>query len=249
MKTKTLLIAVFACLFSLTLFSQENGTIIYTDFEPDSIISPIKWDSSGGNPIDINFDGEDDFVFETTFSSSNLHKQVRTFTDWALAMTGESNPKPISEYSHWENWHDMSTSTTNYFYIAFRHYIDMEFCYGWIRYEYYGDKIVINDMAYCTIPNYPLKFGQKSLTEDVAEISAANYYSLYPNPVDDRLVLKFSDDFKCEYIMIYSIDGRMIKLQDADFENIDVSTLERGMYLIRIRTEEGKDFVEKIVVK
>ena len=49
--------------------------------------------------------------------------------------------------------------------------------------------------------------------------------------------------------MIYSIDGRMIKLQDADFENIDVSTLERGMYLIRIRTEEGKDFVEKIVVK
>ena len=56
MKTKTLLIAVFACLFSLTLFSQENGTIIYTDFEPDSIISPIKWDSSGGNPIDINFD-------------------------------------------------------------------------------------------------------------------------------------------------------------------------------------------------
>ena len=121
MKTKTLLIAVFACLFSLTLFSQENGTIIYTDFEPDSIISPIKWDSSGGNPIDINFDGEDDFVFETTFSSSNLHKQIRVYTNWKLAMTGESNPKPISEYSHWENWHDMSTSTTNYFYIAFRH--------------------------------------------------------------------------------------------------------------------------------
>ena len=249
MKTKTLLIAVFACLFSPTLFSQENGTIIYTDFEPDSIISPIKWDSSGGNPIDINFDGEDDFVFETTFSSSNLHKQVRVYTNWKLAMTGESNPKPISEYSHWENWHDMSTSTTNYFYIAFRHYIDMEFCYGWIRFEFYGDKIVINDMAYCTIPNYPLKFGQKSLTEDVAEISAANYYSLYPNPVDDRLVLKLADEHKCENVSVYSIDGRMLISQNTDFENIDVSALTRGVYFVRIRLQEGSVFTEKIVIK
>ena len=71
MKTKTFILTVLISLFCGNLFSQENGTIIYTDFEPDSIISPIKWDSSGGSPIDINFDGEDDFVFETTFSSSN----------------------------------------------------------------------------------------------------------------------------------------------------------------------------------
>ena len=249
MKTKTLLLAVFACLFSLTLFSQENGTIIYTDFEPDSIISPIKWDSSGGNPIDINFDGEDDFVFETTFSSSNLHKQIRVYTNWKLAMTGESNPKPISEYSHWENWHDMSTSTTNYFYIAFRHYIDMEFCYGWIRYEYYGDKIVINDMAYCTIPNYPLRFGQKSLTEDVAEISAADYYSLYPNPTDNIITLKTSAEHECEMVEVFSIDGRLIKSQTNDFSNINVDDINSGIYFVRIRFRNGETFTEKVVIK
>jgi hypothetical protein len=125
----------------------------------------------------------------------------------------------------------------------------MEFCYGWIRYEYYGDKIVINDMAYCTIPNYPLKFGQKSLTEDVAEISAANYYSLYPNPVDDRLVLKLADEHKCENVSVYSIDGRMLKSQDSDFENIDVSALTRGVYFVRIILQEGSVFTEKIVIK
>ncbi len=250
MKTKTLLLAAFMCLFSLSLFSQEDGTIIYTDFEPDSIISPIEWDSSGGSPIDINFDGENDFVFEKSFSSSQLHHTLRIFTDWKLKATSENNPKPMTEYSNWTNELEM-LGFDNFYYIALRHWIkDVGFCYGWFRYEYYGDSIVINDMAYCTIPNYPLKFGQRSFTDDVAEIDGVNsQYELYPNPVDDRLVLKFSDDFKCEYIMIYSIDGRMIKLQDADFENIDVSTLERGMYLIRIRTEEGKDFVEKIVVK
>ena len=251
MKTKTLLLAVFACLFSLTLFSQENGTIIYTDFEPDSIISPIKWDSSGGNPIDINFDGEDDFVFETTFSSSNLHKQLRVYTNWKLATTSANNPRPISEYSNWKNILDMLGIYGNFYYIALRHYIeDVGFCYGWIRYEYYGDKIVINDMAYCTIPNYPLKFGQKSLTEDVAEIDGFNrQYELYPNPADDRLVLKLADEHKCENVSVYSIDGRMLKSQDSDFENIDVSALTRGVYFVRIRLQEGSVFTEKIVIK
>ena len=251
MKTKALLLSVLISLFCGNLFSQEDGTIIYTDFEPDSIISPIKWDSSGGNPIDITFDGENDFAFETSFSSSMLHKTLLIFTNWKLATTSENHPKPISEYGIWRNTLELIYG--NFYYIALRHWIkDVGFCYGWVRFEHYGteDKIIIKDMAYCTIPNYPLKFGQRSFADDVAEIDDVNrQYELYPNPVDDRLVLKFSDDFKCEYIMIYSIDGRMVKLQDADFENIDVSTLERGTYLIRIRTEEGKDFVEKIVVK
>jgi hypothetical protein len=56
MKTKTLLLSVLMSLFCGNLFSQEEGTIIYTDFEPDSIIFPVNYCSSGCNPIDVNYD-------------------------------------------------------------------------------------------------------------------------------------------------------------------------------------------------
>ena len=54
MKIKTLLLAVFACLFSTCLFSQEKGKLIYTDFEPDSSWDGWVWqwfgcDCDGGD--------------------------------------------------------------------------------------------------------------------------------------------------------------------------------------------------------
>ena len=248
MKTKTLLLAVFACLFSTTLFSQEDGTIIYTDFEPDSVIYPVYTDY-----IDINYDNEWDVKFIREIYGGFGVLECKDY--WGVRHLAYNFNDSLSSIKKWSTYVELLTYGNDY-HIALLHKVGAECYYGWMKLyverhdaSWHDPSVTITEMAYCTIPNYPLRFGQKSLTEDVAEISAADYYSLYPNPVDDRLVLKLADEHKCENVAIYSIDGRIIKSQDSDFENIDVSALTRGVYFVRIRLQEGSVFTEKIVIK
>ena len=248
MKTKTLLLAVFACLFSTTLFSQEDGTIIYTDFEPDSVIYPVYTDY-----IDINYDNEWDVRFIRNIYAGYGVLECNGY--WAVRKVAYNFTDSLSSIKKWSNYAELLPYGNQY--IALKQKVGGVFYYGWMKLyverhdaSWHDPSVTITEMAYCTIPYYPLKFGQKSLTEDVAEIDDANcQYELYPNPVDDRLVLKLADEHKCENVAIYSIDGRIIKSQDSDFENIDVSALTRGVYFVRIRLQEGSVFTEKIVIK
>ena len=248
MKTKTLLLAVFACLFSLSLFSQEDGTIIYTDFEPDSVIYPVYTDY-----IDINYDNEWDVRFIRNIYAGYGVLECNGY--WAVRKVAYNFTDSLSSIKKWSNYAELLPYGNQY--IAVMRKVGSKFYYGWMKLyverhdaSWHDPSVTITEMAYCTIPNYPLKFGQKSLTEDVAEIDGFNrQYELYPNPADDRLVLKLADEHKCENVSVYSIDGRMLKSQDSDFENIDVSALTRGVYFVRIRLQEGSVFTEKIVIK
>ena len=248
MKTKTLLLAVFACLFSLSLFSQEDGTIIYTDFEPDSVIYPVYTDY-----IDINCDNEWDVKFIREIYGGFGVLECNDY--WGVRKLAYNFTDSLSSIKKWSNYAELLPYGNQY--IAVMRKVGSKFYYGWMKLyverhdaSWHDPSVTITEMAYCTIPNYPLKFGQKSLTEDVAEIDGFNrQYELYPNPADDRLVLKLADEHKCENVSVYSIDGRMLKSQDSDFENIDVSALTRGVYFVRIRLQEGSVFTEKIVIK
>ena len=255
MKIKTLLLSVLISLFCGNLFSQEEGTIIYTDFEPDSVIYPVHIDY-----IDINYDNEWDikFIREIYCGYGVLEHRFTSNNDfWSVTQLSHEYGDPLSSINVWYNNVELLKYGYHY-HIALRHQVEGKYYYGWMKLyvemhdeSWHDPSVTITEMAYCTIPYYPLKFGQKSLTDDeVAEIDGFNsQYELYPNPADDRLVLKLADEHKCENVAIYSIDGRMLKSQDSDFENIDVSALTRGVYFVRIRLQEGSVFTEKIVIK
>ena len=250
MKTKSLLITVLISLFCGNLFSQEDGTIIYTDFEPDSVIYPVHIDY-----IDINYDNEWDVKFIREIYGGFGVLECNDY--WGVRHLTYNFNDSLSSIKKWSTYVELLTYGNDY-HIALLHKVGAECYYGWMKLyvekhdtSWHDPSVTITEMAYCTIPNYPLKFGQKSLTDDeVAEIDGFNrQYELYPNPADDRLVLKLADEHKCENVAIYSIDGRMLKSQDSDFENIDVSALTRGVYFVRIRLQEGSVFSEKIVIK
>ena len=247
MKTKTLLIAVFACLFSLTLFSQENGTIIYTDFEPDSIIYPVYTDY-----IDINYDNEWDVKFLREIYGGYGVLECNGY--WAVRKVAYNFTDSLSSIKKWSNYAELLPYGNQY--IALKQKVGGVFYYGWMKLyverhdaSWHDPSVTITEMAYCTIPNYPLRFGQKSLTEDVAEISAADYYSLYPNPTDNIITLKTSAEHECEMVEVFSIDGRLIKSQTNDFSNINVEDINSGIYFVRIRFRNGETFTEKVVIK
>ena len=248
MKTKTLLLAVFACLFSTTLFSQEDGTIIYTDFEPDSVIYPVYTDY-----IDINYDNEWDVKFIREIYGGFGVLECKDY--WGVRHLAYNFNDSLSSIKKWSTYVELLTYGNDY-HIALLHKVGAECYYGWMKLyverhdaSWHDPSVTITEMAYCTIPNYPLKFGQKSLTEDVAEISAANYYSLYPNPTDNVLTLMTSAEHECEMVEVFSIDGRLIKSQTNDFSNINVEDINSGIYFVRIRFRNGETFTEKVVIK
>ena len=49
--------------------------------------------------------------------------------------------------------------------------------------------------------------------------------------------------------MIYGIDSRLLKMQNDDFENIDVSDLSGGIYITKITLDNGITYTDKIVIK
>lgn len=69
--------------------------------------------------------------------------------------------------------------------------------------------------------------------------------TLYPNPVTNNLYLSTSTS-KIEKVMIYSITGALVKSTLTNVENIDVSTLKKGNYLVKVTTDQGS-FTQKFI--
>lgn len=83
------------------------------------------------------------------------------------------------------------------------------------------------------------------------EISASeNPFVCYPNPAKDLLNINFSDDNECQSVAIYSIDGRLAVEtfpETSQASTITIANLTPGLYLIKVRMSDGKEFTERIV--
>ena len=90
--------------------------------------------------------------------------------------------------------------------------------------------------------------GYDAIGENVESI--AKPYFCYPNPAQDIVYIEFSPDVECQSVEIYTLDGRMVKTcHGASLQNnaIDISNLNSGVYLMKIRMSDGSEFTERIV--
>lgn len=71
--------------------------------------------------------------------------------------------------------------------------------------------------------------------------------TLYPNPVTNNLYLSTSNQ-KIENVALYNITGALVKSISNNTENIDVSNLKSGSYLVKITSDQGS-FTQKIIKK
>ena len=89
--------------------------------------------------------------------------------------------------------------------------------------------------------------GSPSSTTQVAETQ----FSLSPNPASDNLTLtSVESNAKVKSIEIFDIDGRRVSLIDGNessVQNIDVSTLLDGVYLLCVKTAEGQIYSKKFI--
>jgi hypothetical protein len=69
----------------------------------------------------------------------------------------------------------------------------------------------------------------------------------YPNPAKNTVNIAFSDDIACQSVEIYAIDGRLLHSQISNFVTVDMSSLESGIYIIKVRLADGGEYSGRVV--
>ena len=260
MKTKILLAILCVC-FSINLYSQE-GEIIYTDFEPDSVMTDVPYGTDSHLLFDINYDNIYDvgFYYSIPTSEGVEYFFIKDYNEYFnISLKQVWGNDTLSNIRFSDLWNEARLFSGGEKYIGLRINLgDDNYCYGWVKYRLYSgwsdtERIILYDMAYCTVPNYPLRVGQKSFDDTlINDTSEFKGYVLFPSPANDKIALKFNNHYyntTNNEIKIYGIDGRLLKTQNSDFDNIDISNLSNGVYIMKIYLGNGESYTEKFVKK
>lgn len=106
------------------------------------------------------------------------------------------------------------------------------------------------DMQVYDLLSYVLKVdenGYDAIGENAESI--ARPYFCYPNPAKDNVYIEFSPDVNCRAAEIYTMDGRLVETcHGASLQTtIDISSLNSGVYMLKLRMSDGKEWSERIV--
>ena len=194
---------------------------------------------------------------------------------WRIARLKFQNTDTISSFSNWYvGWSDRppylmdspAYDTTMMLRYGLRNAIEdsvgnVTNYYGWIEVEGhwthtwiefkggYMDTLTacVTRLAYCTIPNYPLRWGQTSLNESIEETDAAQA-TLHPNPTNGIVTITGENISRIE---VLNIMGQTILKSHCGSDNatIDLSGQPAGMYLFNITDRKGARCTKKVVKK
>lgn len=87
--------------------------------------------------------------------------------------------------------------------------------------------------GYGQAEDYTVTVGPVLGTSDLSK----DQLSVYPNPVKDILNVTTSDR-KVMEVAFYSMDGKLVKSLKENISNIDVSSLPKGVYIVKVKTSE-----------
>lgn len=109
---------------------------------------------------------------------------------------------------------------------------------GWLTDEtgYYSSKDI-----------YAVVFDNYLATEE--PVTTEKPFFCYPNPASDYIRVELSPDANCELIEIHSVDGRIVETRHGMSLQtpIDISNLNPGVYMLKLRMSDGSEFFERIV--
>jgi uncharacterized delta-60 repeat protein len=85
----------------------------------------------------------------------------------------------------------------------------------------------------------------------ISSLSVDNQFiTLYPNPAFDKIVIDVKDnEFEAISLSILNAMGQTV-LQKATYENannLDISTLAKGLYFVRIEAKDGRKAIQKFI--
>ena len=258
MKKYKMIIALALSCICVNLKAQNIEGIIHTVFQPDSMVYIYSNDTLR---LDFNKDGNSElvFYFESTFPFYRIVDITSSVFDstwmWTLNCTNDwASPyeTPLSflpYHKYYYNWSGYYDEYEHYhidsiMHGAVKYTVGNDIYYGWFL--AYTGKIMrymaVKEMAFCTIPNYPLKWGQTNLT-GIEENGTFHNSKLHPNPTTG--IVRIEGEKAIE-VQVFNALGQLLKTVQNTNE-VSLEGLPQGVYLLRVTLEGGKVFSDKVV--
>jgi len=136
--------------------------------------------------------------------------------------------------------------------FAVRHKVGDSYYYGWFRvyitmcppspYPW----VALDKMAYCIDPDYPLVWGQTTLTGVEENNESNSFATLHPNPTNGQVTITGENLRKAEVVNML---GQQVAIAQGKGETlqVDISDLPVGIYFVNVTDEEGRKCVRKVV--
>ena len=269
------LFLIITTLVLSSIVHAQQGEIIYREFDPplglvQDVYGPaqiLELDFDGDGVTDHRFYGEDDRWHEFDVMEVSLNGW-----ETRLVNLDENDPYTFDENDTLiPNAPNGWRRGPNFAYYYFPNLnangiyhetwgmhivIDDKNYYGWYHgygmegRDYSGGpylyKIYIDKIAFCTIPDYPLCYGQTGLTDGIEENKATSFVTLYPNPATGLVTLKGQDLKSAE---VFNTLGQCVATIKGEGEQlkVNISSLPAGVYFVNITDGEGRKCVKKVV--
>ena len=258
---KTKLITLTVLLLSAFAMKAQQGEIIYLDFEPDSLVElkEIDFNPDAQMTMDFDADGNNDLRIYSRATSGGWWFYIMSYSaEWEFHEYQIEDPLiPMNEQGEWytgTNWlpyyyqgHDTISDK-----FAVRHRVGESYYYGWFRAYLLMNGtanpwVALDKMAYCTIQNYPLLWGQTSLNEGVEENGVSNVFAnLHPNPTTGLVTIAGENLRQAEVLNM--LGQQVLSVQGEGNElRIDMAAMPAGVYFVNVTNEEGRKCVRKVV--
>lgn len=232
----------------------QDGRIIYQEFDPPLI---LEKDHTSTYPtkiilIDLDLDSVYDYKLQVEFAKGGYAFTESTYSNTQLR--GANFNDSISSYAGgWGYVHDIWPNDNGDFddeKVALRKVIDGEYYYGWLHRKGHIDSsfpfymwMTIDKVAFCTVPNYPLLWGQTSMTAIEEDTESHALATIHPNPTTGIVRI---DGEKAIEIQVLNALGQLVKtIQNTN--EVNLHGLPQGIYLLRVALEDGTVFTDKVV--
>jgi endoglucanase len=168
--------------------------------------------------IDVSYSGE----YEVTFRHAGYAGNFDIYLDDSLL----TNVK-FSATADWQVWDSYTTQLTL---TEGEHVLRIEFKspgtnLNWMDFEWLSDNAI----------------------NDITDLQV----SVFPVPVNEHINIEFGSPINLAAIQLISIDGKIVLqkyIQNSSKESIDISSIDRGMYILKIESETNR-FSGKIIVQ
>ena len=268
---KKYIITLLALFCSHIMIAQTDGCLIVKEYSTDEwhVMHGITY-------IDMNDDGEYDFRYYRDVSSSMMSVPVlmsevgkgacfytydpvvynssivNCFTDLSIPLNDSTLNYSSRRMYPEESWVGQFHLDTLRFKAAIQDGLEGEYYYGWLEayavvtYNYDSVWFYLARTGYCTIPNYPLRWGQTSLSTEVDENVSSAFATLHPNPTNGMVNI-FGLNLK-QAEVLNALGQRVATAKgEGDQVTVDISDLPTGVYFVNITDEDGRKCVRKVV--
>jgi hypothetical protein len=219
-------------------------------------------------------EGEEMLFSETNFEYNNSGQLVNEI-DWSLNYTIfqlEKSSRTATEYNasgdilaetyfYWEEssetWLEEDKDVYSYNTIDFS---DVLFPYSVFMYEFIGvempnftGKAVAEIDGYTWVDDEWIQvknqiFYYSSIDASNVELTESNDFTVYPNPATNNITFSWAGAQQYLLLEVFKVDGaKMLEQQVASGQNIQLESLESGVYLYHMKTENETLFSGKLV--